>query len=43
MGDLALRQVTPDLFLGQAYVVWFGKPRLVLYFGLALVKRGVNQ
>lgn len=31
-----VRQVAPGLFLGQAYVVWFGKPRLVLYFGLSL-------
>jgi hypothetical protein len=30
-----LRQLKPGLFLGQAYLVWFGKPRLVLHFGLA--------
>lgn len=30
-----VRQVAPGLFLGQAYVVWFGKPRLVLYFALS--------
>jgi hypothetical protein len=31
-----VRQVAPGLFLGQAYVVWFGKPRLALYFALSL-------
>jgi len=31
-----VRQVAPGLFLGQAYVVLFGKPRLALYFGLSL-------
>lgn len=31
-----VRQVAPGLFLGQAYVVWFGRPRLILYFALAL-------
>ena len=30
-----VRAVGPGLFLGQAYLVWFGKPRLVLYFALA--------
>jgi hypothetical protein len=30
-----VRQVAPGLFLGQAYVMLFGKPRLVLYFALA--------
>ena len=30
-----VRQVAPGLFLGQACVVWFGKPRLVLYFALS--------
>jgi hypothetical protein len=29
-----VREVAPGLFLGQAYFVWRGKPRLVLYFGL---------
>jgi hypothetical protein len=31
-----VRQVAPGLFLGQAYVMWFGKPRLALYFALSL-------
>lgn len=31
-----VRAVGPGLFLGQAYVVWFGKPRLVLYFALSV-------
>jgi hypothetical protein len=31
-----VREVAPGLFLGQAYVMWFGKPRLALYFGLAI-------
>lgn len=30
-----VREVAPGLFLGQAYFMWRGKPRLVLYFGLA--------
>jgi hypothetical protein len=30
-----IRCVAPGLYLGQAYVVLFGKPRLALYFGLA--------
>jgi hypothetical protein len=30
-----LRQVSPGLFLGQAYLVTRGKPRLWLYFALA--------
>lgn len=30
-----VRAVAPGLFLGQAYVVWFGKPRLALYFALS--------
>jgi hypothetical protein len=30
-----VRQVAPGLFLGQAYVMWFGKPRLALYFALS--------
>jgi hypothetical protein len=30
-----VRAVGPGLYLGQAYVVWFGKPRLVLYFALS--------
>jgi hypothetical protein len=30
-----VRAVAPGLFLGQAYVVIFGKPRLALYFGLS--------
>jgi hypothetical protein len=30
-----VREVAPGLFLGQAYVVLFGKPRLALYFGLS--------
>jgi hypothetical protein len=29
-----VRQVSPGLFLGQAYLVLFGKPRLALYFAL---------
>jgi hypothetical protein len=29
-----LREVAPGLYLGQAYVVISGKPRLALYFGL---------
>jgi len=29
-----IRCVAPGLYLGQAYAVLFGKPRLVLYFGL---------
>ena len=29
-----VRQVAPGLFLGQAYVMWLGKPRLALYFAL---------
>lgn len=29
-----VRQVAPGLFLGQAYVLWLGKPRLALYFAL---------
>lgn len=29
-----VRQVAPGLFLGQAYVTLFGKPRLALYFAL---------
>jgi hypothetical protein len=29
-----LREVSPGLYLGQAYVMWFGKPRLAIYFGL---------
>ena len=29
-----IREVSPRLYLGQAYVVLFGKPRLALYFGL---------
>lgn len=33
-----VRQIAPGLFLGQAYIVLFGRPRLVLYFALA-VKR----
>jgi len=30
-----VRELAPGLFLGQAYVVLFGKPRLALYFALA--------
>jgi hypothetical protein len=30
-----VRAVAPGLFLGQAYLMWRGQPRLVLYFGLA--------
>jgi len=30
-----VREVAPGLFLGQAYFLWRGKARLVLYFGLA--------
>ena len=30
-----VRVVAPGLFLGQAYLMWRGQPRLVLYFGLA--------
>jgi hypothetical protein len=30
-----VREVGPGLYLGQAYVVLFGKPRLALYFGLS--------
>ena len=30
-----VRQVAPGLFLGQAYLMLLGKPRLVLYFALA--------
>jgi hypothetical protein len=30
-----VREVAPGLYLGQAYVVLFGKPRLALYFGLS--------
>jgi hypothetical protein len=29
-----VREVAPGLYLGLAYLVWRGKPRLVLYFGL---------
>lgn len=29
-----VRQVAPGLYLGQAYVLMFGKPRLALYFAL---------
>jgi len=29
-----IREVSPGLYLGQAYVVLFRKPRLALYFGL---------
>ena len=29
-----IREVAPGLYLGQAYVMLFGKPRLALYFGL---------
>jgi hypothetical protein len=29
-----LRQVSPGLYLGQAYVMISGRPRLALYFGL---------
>jgi hypothetical protein len=29
-----LREVSPGLYLGQAYVVISGRPRLALYFGL---------
>jgi hypothetical protein len=29
-----IREVSPGLYLGQAYVMWSGKPRLALYFGL---------
>ena len=29
-----VRQVAPGLYLGQAYVLLFGKPRLALYFAL---------
>lgn len=31
-----VRQVAPGLFLGQAYCMLFGRPRLALYFALAL-------
>lgn len=31
-----VRKVGPGLYLGQAYVVWFGKPRLALYFALSV-------
>jgi hypothetical protein len=31
-----VRQVAPGLFLGQAYVMLLGRPRLALYFGLSL-------
>lgn len=34
-----VRQVAPGLFLGQAYVVLFGRPRLALYFALASASR----
>lgn len=30
-----VRRVGTGLFLGQAYLLWFGKPRLVLYFALS--------
>ena len=30
-----VRRVAPGLFLGQAYIVLFGKPRLALYFALS--------
>lgn len=30
-----VRRIAPGLFLGQAYLMWFGKPRLVLYFALS--------
>ena len=30
-----VREVAPGLFLGQAYLMWRGRPRLMLYFGLA--------
>jgi hypothetical protein len=29
-----VREVAPGLYLGQAYLVWRDKPRLMLYFGL---------
>ena len=29
-----VRELAPGLYLGLAYVVWRGQPRLVLYFGL---------
>src|SRR5690606_13322437 len=29
-----LRELRPNLYLGQAYAQWRGRPRLVLYFGL---------
>lgn len=30
-----VREVAPGLFLGQAYLMWRGRLRLLLYFGLA--------
>jgi hypothetical protein len=30
-----VREVAPGLYLGLAYLVWRGKPRLILYFGLS--------
>jgi hypothetical protein len=30
-----IREVSPGLFLGLAYLMWRGRPRLMLYFGLA--------
>lgn len=30
-----VREVAPGLYLGIAYLMWRGRPRLVLYFGLA--------
>ena len=29
-----VREVTPGLYLGLAYLMWRGRPRLMLYFGL---------
>jgi hypothetical protein len=29
-----IRELQPGLYLGQAYLMWRGQPKLVLYFGL---------